>query len=144
MDDEERKDEHPWHWDPHQRHPEHRQHHWRDPIGGIVGGLVVIWIGVFFLLRHMNVIPDENWWAWLLLGFGGIFLLGGVVRLIVARFRYRGLGMLIPGVVLSAIGMIFITDKVAWWPLILVAVGVLIVAGILIQHFRKRRLEEGE
>ncbi|MBN2378905.1 hypothetical protein JXM67_03785 [candidate division WOR-3 bacterium] len=143
MEDKNREDEHPWHWDPHERHPHHYRS-WRDPVGGIVGGLIVVWIGVFFLLRYTDVIPDENWWAYLLLGFGGIFLLGGVVRLFIARFRYRGLGMLVPGIVLSAVGMVFITDKVAWWPLILVVVGVVIVAGVLVRYFTKRRIEEGE
>lgn len=127
-------------WDPHHSQP-HRKP-WRDPIGGIVGGLIVIWIGVFFLLRYWKVIPEENWWAYLLLGFGGIFLLGGLIRLFIARWRYRGLGMLIPGVILSAVGMIFITDKVNWWPLILVAVGVVIVINVLVQFFRKRKHEE--
>jgi len=116
--------------------------HWRDPVGGIFAGLVIIWLGVCFFLRHQGTIPEDTWWQYFLVGLGGAFLIGGFIRLLVARWRHRALGMLIPGIVVSAVGAMLIMDSFEYWPIILVAVGFVIIITVLARHLVKRKREE--
>ncbi|MBA7696516.1 hypothetical protein ES703_105166 [subsurface metagenome] len=131
-----------------ERHHEHFHpfHHksWRDPVGGIFAGLVVIWLGISFYLQHRGIIPEDTWWQYFLVGLGGAFLIGGIIRLFVARWRRRALGMLIPGIVVGAIGVMFIMDSFTYWPIILVAVGVVIIISVLTRYFVRRRREKDQ
>lgn len=114
---------------------EHRYEHWswHDPIGGVVFGLMIVCLGLAFYLKYTGVIPASNWWAYMLAGFGGIWILGGLVRLFVPRWSYRALGMLIPGIIMGAIGMMFIAGSFQFWPLILVAAGLAVIVTVIVR-----------
>ena len=116
---------------------------WRDPIGGIALGLLIIWLGVTFYLKYTGVLPESNWWAYMLAGFGGIWTLGGLVRLFWPRWSYRALGMLIPGIIVGAIGMMYIAGSFMLWPLILVAVGAVVIVVVIVRAiWRSSRKDE--
>jgi hypothetical protein len=127
----------PKHW---KHHSEYRR--WREPISGIVFGLMVVWLGVCFYLKHIGTLPADLWWAYLLVGFGGLWILGGIVRLFVPRWHRGLLGAFIPGIVVGTIGLMFILGSWQYWPIILVAVGLVIVVSVIVQHVLKRRSKE--
>jgi hypothetical protein len=125
--------------------PYHRRAYrgWRDPVGGVALGLLIIWLGVTFYLKYTGVLPESNWWAYMLAGFGVIWLLGGLVRLFWPRWSYRALGMLIPGIIVGAIGMMFIAGSFQFWPLILIAAGLAVIVVVIVRAiWRSSRKEE--
>ncbi len=92
-------------------------------------GLVLILIGVLFFLQNQGLIGADRWWQYFLVGLGIIFLID-------AAFRYRqgpdegaARGRVIVGVILMGIGIVFLAGASAWWPLILIVVGVAVIAG---------------
>jgi len=113
----------------------------RDPLGTAMSALIIIWLGVTMLLANLDIalIGWDNWWAWFLLGIGGIFILEAIVRLVVPDYRRPVGGKIIAGVVLLIIGasgtfLPFDFDQL--WPLIPIAVGLAILFGGL---FKWRR-----
>lgn len=100
-------------------------------LGALVGGLVLIWLGTTFFLEQNGLLSSEIWWAYFLAGVGAILVLQGAV--IYSR-GHIGLGPVIGGVVLIFIGLGTIAafnfnfvNK--FWPLLLVAIGILVIIG---------------
>lgn len=113
----------------------------RDPLGTAMGALIMIWLGVTMLLANLDLafIGWGDWWAWFLLGIGGIFILEAIVRLVVPDYRRPVGGKIIAGVVLLIIGasgtfLPFGFDQL--WPLIPIAVGLAILFGGLFKWKR--------
>ncbi len=113
----------------------------RDPLGTAMGALIIIWLGVTMLLANLDLafIGWGDWWAWFLLGIGGIFILEAIVRLVVPDYRRPVGGKIIAGVVLLIIGasgtfLPFGFDQL--WPLIPIAVGLAILFGGLFKWKR--------
>lgn len=104
--------------------------------------MMVVWLGVCLYLKQVGIIPSGIWWAYLIAGFGGLWVLGGLIRLFVPRWRRGFLGGMIPGIVLAAVGLMFIFDSWQHWPLILVAVGGLVVISVIIQAIIRPRRDE--
>lgn len=104
-----------------------------DPFSGITGGLVLILLGVLFLLATLDYISWGNWWAYLLMGMGAILILDVVIRAKTLTLRHQGTGKLIAGAVLIVIGTAHIFGRITWWPLILIAIGII----LLITSLRK-------
>jgi hypothetical protein len=100
----------------------------------VTGGLILILLGVLFLLAEMDRVSWADWWAWFLVGLGGILLIEALLRASSAEGR-RGIGgRLIGGLILIVIGGAHLTNLEEWWPLILIAVGV----GVLISAFSRK------
>jgi cobalamin synthase len=101
--------------------------HKRDPYSGIFGGLILILLGVLFFLATMDVISWGDWWAYFLVGLGAIFIIEFIVRSVTPAYLRQDKGKLVIGTVLVIIGGAHIVGMVSWWPLILIAVGIIIV-----------------
>lgn len=105
----------------------------RDPVSGLIFGLIVIWLGLTLFIAFgagYRIIPgvsEENFWGILLLGVGVIFILEILIRSALPEYRRPIFGRLLAGVALIFIGGGGILGIEQWWPLIIVAVGVLIV-----------------
>ena len=106
----------------------------RDPLSGVVFGLIVIAVGVLFLLASQDKIDWGNWWAYLLMAIGGIFIFEVVLRSIMPAYRRPVFGKLLSGVILIAIGASNIYSLGSWWPLIIIGAGVLILFNALFRH----------
>jgi hypothetical protein len=104
-----------------QKKPKH------DPLSGLTGGLILILLGVLFLLTTTDYLSWSNWWKFFLLGLGAIFILEGIIRLIIPHADKDVQGKLIGGLILSTIGAFFVFGLVNWWPLILIAVGIIVI-----------------
>ena len=107
----------------------------RDPLSAMTGGLVLILLGVAFLLaqNEMFGVRWDNFWGVFLIGLGGILLLQAFLRVTrsVPGYRRGIVGLVIGACVLIAVGMIPFagTEWGRWWPLGLIALGVLMVIG---------------
>jgi len=100
----------------------------------LTGGLILILLGALFLLAEMDKISWADWWAWFLVGLGGIFLLEALLRASSAEGRSRISGRLTAGLILAIIGGAHLIGFMEWWPLILIAVG----AVVLLSSFLKK------
>ena len=110
-------------------------------LGAVTGGLIVILLGglLFAASQSSYGITWSSFWAYLLVGVGVILLFRFFVVLLIPGHRYDHNGNLIGGVILIALGGIFIFRwSNSFWPLIIVAAGILVIAvGIL--NFLTRR-----
>ncbi len=127
---------------------ERRRERWErrrsDPIGAVIGALVLIWLGLVMLaaqntellrLGPFNV-TWVNWWAFFIGGVGALLILQGLLRAVTAH-RHGITGSLIWGVVLLLIGLAGIFPGMnlqQLWPLALIALGL----GLLFTNLLKR------
>jgi len=96
-------------------------------------GLILILLGVLFFLASQGTISWNSWWRYLLIGLGVIFLIEALIRAVGAGYRRSSFGRVIAGIVLIFIGAAFLLGFSQWWPLILIAVGVLVLVRVLIR-----------
>ncbi len=121
----------------------------RDILGGIFGGLIVIWVGVSFYLVMVQMITWSQWGAYFCLGLAALFLLNGIAWLFVPGLRGGFIGMLIPALFLGVVGIVPILGGgweawTTWWPLIIVAVGLVIIVSTIWGIASKRRKDNEE
>jgi len=98
-----------------------------DPLGGVTGGLILILLGVLLLLSTLGHISWGDWWAYFVLGLGCILIFEALLRVAGTSDRQPVTGKLIGGSVLAIIGAAYVFGMVTWWPLILIAVGIIII-----------------
>lgn len=99
----------------------------RDPLSGIFFGLTVIGVGIILLLAVQNYIDWEDWWAYMLIIIGCVFIIEALVRYAMPAYRRPIFGRLLIGLVLMAIGASSVYGFGRWWPLIVVFIGVVIL-----------------
>ncbi|MBN1190625.1 MAG: hypothetical protein JXA46_12800 [Dehalococcoidales bacterium] len=109
----------------------------RDPVRGIMLALILIWGGVVAFLETSHTVKADWWEAWsiFLAGTGVILLLKALYRLRPEHRRSAG-GTVIIGIILLFVGL---GDIIGWeysWPIILIAVGLVIAGSVF---FRRRR-----
>jgi hypothetical protein len=131
-----------------QEREERRRERWErrrnDPIGAVIGALVLIWLGIVMLAAQnpelLRLGPFSvtwaNWWAFFCVGVGALLLLQGVLRVATA-YGHGVVGSLVWGAVLLLIGLTGIfpgmnLDKL--WPLALIALGL----GLLLTNILRR------
>lgn len=110
-------------------------------IGPVIGGLVLVWLGISFFLQDNNFLPSSTWWAYFLVGLGAILVLDGVLLYIEGRY---GLGPIIGGAFVALLGVAAIAQaewnvRTDLWPLVFVAIGILVVVGGLSGRRRVRK-----
>jgi hypothetical protein len=109
----------------------------RDPVRGIMLAIILIWGGVVAFIDTSSISKPEwwDWWSIFLAGTGVILLLKALYRLRPEYRRPIG-GTVVFGVILLCIGL---GDIVGWeysWPIILIAIGLIIIGAVF---FRRRR-----
>jgi hypothetical protein len=106
----------------------------KDPVRGISFAIILIWGGIVALI---GTLVDATWWK----GWAVFFTGTGVILLLKAIFRLRPEyrrpigGTVIIGLILLGVGL---GDQLGWniiWPVILIAIGVILVGRIF---FRRR------
>lgn len=110
-------------------------------LGALVGGSILIWLGVTFYLEQNGYLRSDIWWAYFLTGIGAILILQGVVFY---TRGHRGFGSVIGGAVLVFIGLSAIATSTVnlateFWPLLIVAMGVFVLAGGITSRRRAPR-----
>jgi hypothetical protein len=101
--------------------------------GALIGGMIVTGIGVGLLMDEQIATPSGSSWIPLCLGLGflGIWVFGGLLRMPEARFW-----PLIPGGILTFVGIVSLgglSSQVGQyvWPIVLILIGVVSIAGSL-------------
>jgi hypothetical protein len=107
----------------------------RPHLPGLFPGLVLILLGVTFFLSMQHWFSWGEWWQYFLVGLGVIFIIDAIVQYAYSEYPHPGFGRFITGIILIIVGVAFIFGFEKWWPLILIAVGLGIVAGAV---FRRR------
>jgi peptidoglycan/LPS O-acetylase OafA/YrhL len=111
------------------------QEKWRrDPISGVVFGLLLALLGVTLFLAGQQRISWDDWWKYFIIGLGVIFLIEVLVRQARPAYRRPMFGRLVAGVIFICVGLAFLIGIGTWWPLILVAVGLAIVFYALLRR----------
>ncbi len=90
-------------------------------------GILLIYLGVLLLLVKMEILWEDEWIPYFIFGLGALLVIEYLYRLLSPQLETAGTPKLILGILLilfSANGLDFIAD---WWPLILIAVGVLLI-----------------
>jgi hypothetical protein len=126
--------------------PDTRQQRDKEATSWVIG-IVLILLGIAFLLENSGyVVLTGNWWA--------VFIyLAAIASFVNAWRSYRtkgefgatATGSLTWGLVFTVIATIFFFNLVwdLWWPAILVAVGVGIVAGYVLGSLTRQPVDRG-
>ncbi len=110
--------------------------HEGDEKSALMGGMVVIWLGLSLLLQNAGLL------AWT--DFGGVFLLGlGLIIIFRGLWAYsqtgvfeQGFGYVVGGGFVALIGVGIAFDLDEWWPFLLIAFGLVIVARAFMDRSR--------
>lgn len=113
-----------------------RRRHYRRGSSAVFIGLILILLGSLFLLSEQGYIGRDRWWQYFIIGLGIIFLIDGAIRYRQQNYHGFLVSRVIAGLVLIAIGVIFLLGATAWWPLILILAGIGIVISGLVRRSR--------
>ncbi|MBN1188929.1 MAG: hypothetical protein JXA46_04185 [Dehalococcoidales bacterium] len=105
-----------------------------DPLRGLFWGLLLILIGVLFFINQQGDIVWDVLWKYLLIGLGSIFIIDGIARSLHPAYRAGGLGKFVPGIILVLVGVAFLFNFSQFWPVILIAVGAVMLISILVRR----------
>lgn len=98
----------------------------RDPLAGIFFGMFLIAIGGIYMVRQYLPDPDM-WWAWVLLAIGALFFIDALFHSMKPEWKRPILGKIFAGVIFVVIGIGSLMGIEEWWPLILIALGVVML-----------------
>ena len=107
----------------------------KDPLRGLLPGLILILLGSLLFLTTRGTLSWATWWQYFLIGLGVIFLVDALAHYFTPKYRDASYGKFIPGIILLFIGIAFVYGFSQWWPLVLVAAGIIILINVL---FRRR------
>ncbi len=114
-----------------------REEKWaRDPLGGLIWGLIVIWVGLTLVAANLGTFPRLTWdnaWALIFMGAGLIFLLEVVIRVAIPTYRRPIRGRLILAFIALAIGAGAFIGWELTWPFIIIGIGLAIIIGVLLR-----------
>ncbi len=113
---------------------ERREARRRYPFHGLFFGLVLVLLGVLFLLNRTGALVGDRWWQTLLIGLGGVFVVDGVAHYASRGYRWGGYGKIVTGIILAAVGVLFIIGLGQWWPLALIVAGAAVLLRMVWRH----------
>lgn len=109
----------------------YRDEKWRrDPVASITWAVILIWVGLVLLANNPNLMTGFTWWNPWAIGFAGagvIVLIQAIVRLSMPEYRRGILGSLVVGLIFLGIGLGWLIGWGIFWPLILIALGLLLL-----------------
>lgn len=104
----------------------------RDPLGGTIWALILIWAGIVLLattleLSYFDWLDWGRAWGAILIGAALILVLEVALRLMIPSYAAPLRGRIILASILGIIGLDNFFPGVQLWPLIIIAVGLLIL-----------------
>jgi hypothetical protein len=113
------------------------EHRTRHPLQGLFWASVLIWAGLVFTAESMGWLPQlghAGAWNWVFFGAGVIVLVGALWRGLSPAHARPGVGNYVSAAILIIIGLSgFIAMKITW-PVVLLALGVLLFAKTLLRR----------
>ena len=125
-----------------QRRAEHqarREARWQRRSGrhyGWFGGAILILLGVIFLLQNLGLPYLANWWAlFILIPAFGAYVAAWNMFQENGRFTRSGAGSLTVGILLTILAVTFLFNLATglFWPILLIAGGVVLLATAFIR-----------
>jgi len=110
-----------------------------DPLGAVVWAAILIWAGAVLLLDNLGFLSGFAFlsaWSPIFLGAGLILLLESGVRVLLPSYRRGVTGRVILAFIFIGIGL---GSMVGWhlvWPLVIIAIGVIMILATLIWRRR--------
>lgn len=93
----------------------------------VMGGLILLWLGVTFLLQQYNLLTSINQGALFMMGLGVIIALRGLLFYTQVNNWRAASGLIIGGAVVALIGVSSWIGWREWWPFVIILVGAWIV-----------------
>ncbi len=118
-----------------EKHHEKEEKGRGDQLNAAAWGLIIVWAGLVFLADNMGVFSSLRGallfrfeaWSLIFLGAGVIILLEAVIRVLMPAYRRAVTGTVILGIVFIAIGLGNLVSWAVVAPLILIAIGAIIL-----------------
>lgn len=112
----------------------------RDPLGGIIWALVLIWAGIVLLAATLDLSYFDwlDWgkaWGAILIGAALLLAIEIALRLMIPSYAAPLRGRIILASILAIMGLSNFTD-VQLWPLIIIAIGVAVLLRAFTQQAR--------
>jgi hypothetical protein len=97
----------------------------------VMGGLILLWLGVSYLLRQNNYISRGNWWSVFTVGVGLLLVARGILFYTQKSNWQAASGMIAGGLILALISIASYMGVSDWWPFIIILIGVFVIIGAL-------------
>ncbi len=107
--------------------------------GAVMGGLILLWLGVTFLLQQYNYLSSSNWWMWFVGGLGVILVLRGAMLYIQTSSWGASSGLMVGGAILIFIATASYMGVNEWWPFIFILLGAFVIFGAMMARKRTPR-----
>ncbi len=107
--------------------------------GAVMGGLIVLWLGITFLLRQNYPTLDNHWWNLFLAGLGVIVILRGLMLYVQTSNWRASSGLIIGGAIVALIGVGSYLGLADWWAFLIILVGAWIVINAFMSKSRHPR-----
>jgi hypothetical protein len=102
---------------------------------GLGWGIFFILIGSLIFASNRGWLRGGEGWVFFIIGLGGIFIIGFLVRLFANRSnRWTAFGGLVVGVCLVYVGVAFLYGFADWWPLVFILVGIAYLTSVIWNH----------
>ena len=95
----------------------------KESKGKMIGGTIMVWLGISFLLTQSGLVPAQMWWMVYTFGLGGIFMLGAVSQYMTYGYTYETRKAFIFSVIWFIPGFFILSAPLNLWPVILVVIG---------------------
>ena len=92
-----------------------------------MGGLILLWLGVTFILRQNYFITDSQWGSTFFIGLGLIVALRGVMFYVQKGSWVASSGLILGGLVITSIAIMSYWGLQDWWPFLVILLGLWLV-----------------
>ena len=116
----------------------HGRRHHHGGISGIGTGVFLLLLGILLFLTNRGILSWDKWWQFLIIGIGIILLVDTLVQYQKDSAREIRIGGLIGAIIVIAVGVAFLVSNVAWWPLVIILLGVAIIVSGLLRRGRRK------
>ncbi len=106
---------------------------YHDSFSGIVTGILFVVAGALIFADKVGML-EGGWFWWLVFAYGIILIGEAVARMSIPKYNKPVGGKLVWGAILVAFSASQLYELENWWPLILIAAGVAMIANSLSQR----------
>lgn len=91
--------------------------------GKMIGGTIMVWLGISFLLTQSGIVPAHMWWMVYTFGLGSIFMLSAASQYMSNGYTTETMKAFIFASIWFIPGFFILTAPLNLWPVLLVVIG---------------------